>query len=335
MLDYILNYTVTSIPVYINRAPRHVVLYDEYNKLNTMYHTYLEEHALCLKIIKDEHNKLTEAVADLTAGTVPDNSITTVKLADNSVTTAKIKNNAVTNDKLAGEIYSNKLKQPSKTDLYKYMAVTGYTKDLFYNFEPVESNDVSISYSKRYIDGPNDGYDSWGHYITGSFLIPLPDDLAACLVTKNSFNNPDTIINSNYFEKSEDSYTIDMDCSKLLEHIDLYIKLNYGNEWTLNTQANKDFYFYDNTGNKLGTVGAVDNLKDYGTNSPSIRHQCTVTLIKQDNKIYLKLVIGFTLKTYQEHNSNSAQYGYKIPDDAVDTAEIKMVLNNYPILPLY
>lgn len=332
-----LNYTITSIPVYINRAPRHVVLYDEYNKLNTIYHTYLEEHALCLKIIKEEHNTLNKAVADLTNFIVPNDTITTDKLANNSITTAKIKNNAVTNDKLAGEIHSNKLKQPSKTDLYKYMAVTGYTKDLFYNFEPVESNDVEISHSTGYIDGPTEGFDHWGHYITGSFLIPLPDDLAACLVTKDSFNNPDTIINSSYFEKSEDSYSNDMSCSKLLEHVDLYIKLNYGDGWTLNTKANKDFYFYNVAGDKLSTIGVANGLKQGRQTSPyNTYHQYSITLIKQDNKIYLKLTLGFTLETYQiSYYNGTNTSGYLIPNSAIDTAEIKMVLNNYPILPLY
>ena len=160
-----LNYTVTSIPVYTDRTPRHVVLYDEYNNLNNRYHTLLNEHALCLEKIKNEHNILDKAVADLTAGTVPDLAVTTAKLANNSVTTDKISDNAVTNNKLAGEIHSNKLKQPSKTDLYKYKAVTGYTKDLFHDFEPIICTNATIGACTRYIDDTSDGYDFYGNYV--------------------------------------------------------------------------------------------------------------------------------------------------------------------------
>ena len=60
-------------------------------------------------------------VDQLTEGTVPDNSVTDVKLVDNSVGTSKIKNGAVTDDKLANNINPLKIKQPCAGDVLYHM----------------------------------------------------------------------------------------------------------------------------------------------------------------------------------------------------------------------
>lgn len=116
-----LNYITTSIDYYIDKPPRYVVTYNEYNKLNNIYHKLLTEHKDCLDNIKININELMNHVDQLTEGTVPDNSVTDVKLVDNSVGTSKIKNGAVTDDKLANNINPLKIKQPCAGDVLYHL----------------------------------------------------------------------------------------------------------------------------------------------------------------------------------------------------------------------
>lgn len=116
-----LNYITTSIDYYIDKPPRYVVTYNEYNKLNNIYRKLLTEHKDCLDNIKININELMNHVDQLTEGTVPDNSVTDVKLVDNSVGTSKIKNGAVTDDKLANNINPLKIKQPCAGDVLYHL----------------------------------------------------------------------------------------------------------------------------------------------------------------------------------------------------------------------
>lgn len=116
-----LNYITTSIDYYIDKPPRYVVTYNEYNKFNNIYHRLLTEHKDCLDNIKININALMNHVDQLTEGTVPDNSVTDVKLVDNSVGTSKIKNGAVTDDKLANNINPLKIKQPCAGDVLYHL----------------------------------------------------------------------------------------------------------------------------------------------------------------------------------------------------------------------
>ena len=116
-----LNYITTSIDYYIDKPPRYVVTYNEYNKFNNIYHRLLTEHKDCLDNIKININELMKHVDQLTEGTVPDNSVTDVKLVDNSVGTSKIKNGAVTDDKLANNINPLKIKQPCAGDVLYHL----------------------------------------------------------------------------------------------------------------------------------------------------------------------------------------------------------------------
>lgn len=324
-----LNYTITSIPVYINRAPRHVVLYNEYNNLNAKYHTYLEEHADRLEKIKDAHNTLEQAVADLIAGTVPNNSVSTVKLVDNSVTTAKIKNNAVTNDKLAGNIHSSKLKHPSALDLYRYLALTGYASDMYYKFEP-----ISCTIKNKYFTRHNgDTYARNYINISCECNIPLPDDIVDCLICKYAFNacvqedavDPDIGITFLHKMQTYEQPTLRRFAYGVTKF--LSIKIGIG-DYELNTETNNTFSFHKVSDGTVWHTVPNDELE-----TAVVR----VKFFEEDDKNYLNFAFNFTINCgYQKLTNLSDFSGYytSTPDDSVIT-DVNVMLNSYPILPLY
>ena len=328
-----LDYKITQIPVYTDRPPRHVVLYNEYNKLNSGYHKFLEEHAIVLELIKAEHNTLAGAVDSLTEGTVPDNSVTTSKLTDDSVTTLKIKDKAVTNDKLTGGIHSSKLKQPSITDLYKYMAVTGFTSDLYYNFNKVRATtEVHTAYRA---DADHKYY---YHYIelNNTVLIPLAG-FNKLLITKNLFKGYSTYDKieanaSTYLEENSiDTFNIGsnylLDDTSFLNCAELSVRFTYsGVEYIINpTQYGDSNIYKDNT--LFFNSGGLDSNYKEGPNT-----YC----LKVNDEGILCLELKFNIEIFAGRtNYLSGDIDGGVPHVSASNVTANVLLKAYPILPLY
>lgn len=327
-----LNYVITRVPIYIDREPRHVVLYDEYNKLNNSYYTLLNEHALILELIKTEHNTLVKSVEDLTEGTVPDNSVTAAKLTDNSVTKDKIVNEAVTNDKLAGEISFSKLKQPSMAHLYKYMEVTGFSEDEYYNFETITAYCITAT------SASTAGYPQ-GLKLSFSINIPMPEDILGCLIYDSIlFSEPHSkhkliLLEKDKSFKKEGGFLFgvnDRIITTSNKFMDLYVIFNTfsGKEYELNTEVDST-HIYDKTNNIAypchfsdGCYQGNSGAFSAGTTYPAF----TCSLLKQNNQYYL----SFNFDIYIFFESGEHDY-YK----STEVNKIKIKFKKYPILPLY